>query len=303
MVKTSVQVGQLLLKNPVIAASGTYGFGREMQKWNDLSQIGGISSKGLTLNPRLGNDPVRIAETPSGMLNSVGLQNPGLTAFIDYELPFMKGLQTTVIANIAGHSLEENVEMARLLDETDVDGIELNLSCPNVNQGCMAFGSSAHLIEEVVRAVRAQTSKPLWVKLTPNVTSIAEMAQAAEAAGADAVSLINTLLGLAIDRKTRRPILRNNTGGLSGPAVKPIALRMVWDVSKAVKIPVIGMGGIMTGEDAIEFMLAGATAIQVGTANLIRPTACHDIINEMIIIAEEEKMSALGDYSGKIKPW
>lgn len=303
MVKTSVQVGQLLLKNPVIAASGTYGFGREMQKWNDLSQIGGISSKGLTLNPRLGNDPVRIAETPSGMLNSVGLQNPGLTAFIDYELPFMKGLQTTVIANIAGHSLEENVEMARLLNETDVDGIELNLSCPNVNQGCMAFGSSAHLIEEVVRAVRAQTSKPLWVKLTPNVTSIAEMAQAAEAAGADAVSLINTLLGLAIDRKTRRPILRNNTGGLSGPAVKPIALRMVWDVSKAVKIPVIGMGGIMTGEDAIEFMLAGATAIQVGTANLIRPTACHDIINEMIIIAEEEKMSALGDYSGKIKPW
>lgn len=303
MVKTAVQVGALTLKNPVIAASGTFGFGREMQQWNDLSQLGGISSKGLTLNPRLGNDPTRVAETPSGLLNSVGLQNPGLQAFLDHELPFMKTLGTAIIANIAGHSLDENVAMAERLDDTSVDGIELNLSCPNVNQGCMAFGSSAHLIEEVVRAVRQKTKKPLWVKLTPNVTSISDMALAAEAAGADAVSLINTLLGLAIDRKTRRPVLRNNTGGLSGPAVKPVALRMVWETSKAVKIPVVGMGGITSGEDAIEFMLAGATAIQVGTANLISPTACQDIVNSMVDLAKQEQVENLGDYIGQLIPW
>lgn len=303
MVNTQVQIGSLILNNPVIAASGTFGFGREMDQWNDLSKIGGISSKGLTLAPRLGNDPVRVAETSSGMLNSVGLQNPGIQAFIDHELPFMQSLGTTVIANIAGHSLEENVRMASLLDQTAVNGIELNLSCPNVNQGCMAFGSSSFLIEEVVRAVRAQTKKPLWVKLTPNVTSISEMALAAEAAGADAVSLINTLLGLAVDRKTRRPVLRNNTGGLSGPAVKPVALRMVWEVSKAVKIPVVGMGGIMTGEDAIEFMLAGATAVQVGTANLISPTACHNVVLEMINISESENMQNIRDYTGQLNPW
>lgn len=303
MVNLSVQIGSLTLKNPVIAASGTFGFGREMQQWNDLSQLGAISSKGLTLNPRLGNDPPRVAETTGGLLNSVGLQNPGLEAFIVTELPFMKSLGTTIIANIAGHSLAENVAMAEQLDATAVDGIELNLSCPNVSMGCMAFGSSAPMIEEVVRAVRAKTRKPLWVKLTPNVTSIADMALAAEAAGADAVSLINTLLGLAIDRKTRRPVLRNNTGGLSGPAVKPVALRMVWDVYRAVRIPIIGMGGIMNGEDAIEFMLAGAAAVQVGTANLIRPTACQDVINEMEIIAGTENMLQVSQYTGLLQPW
>ena len=303
MVNTSVKIGALTLKNPVIAASGTFGFGREMQQWIDLSEIGAISSKGLTMNPRLGNDTPRVAETGSGLLNSVGLQNPGLAAFIATELPFMLGLGTTIIANIAGHSLEENVAMAEHLEPTAVDGIELNLSCPNVNKGCMAFGSSAPLIEEVVRAVRAVTRKPLWVKLTPNVTSISEMALAAEAAGADAISLINTLLGLAIDRKSRRPVLRNNTGGLSGPAVKPVALRMVWDVYRAVKIPIIGMGGIMSGEDALEFMLAGASAIQVGTANLIRPTACQDILNEMKTVAESENMMSLSEYTGLLQPW
>lgn len=303
MVNLSVQIGSLTLKNPVIAASGTFGFGREMQQWNDLFQLGAISSKGLTLNPRLGNDPPRVAETTGGLLNSVGLQNPGLEAFIVTELPFMKSLGTTIIANIAGHSLAENVAMAEQLDATAVDGIELNLSCPNVSMGCMAFGSSAPMIEEVVRAVRAKTRKPLWVKLTPNVTSIADMALAAEAAGADAVSLINTLLGLAIDRKTRRPVLRNNTGGLSGPAVKPVALRMVWDVYRAVRIPIIGMGGIMNGEDAIEFMLAGAAAVQVGTANLIRPTACQDVINEMEIIAGTENMLQVSQYTGLLQPW
>ncbi|MDD2533780.1 MAG: dihydroorotate dehydrogenase [Eubacteriales bacterium] len=303
MVNTHVQIGELTLKNPVIAASGTFGFGREMQQWNNLSQIGGISSKGLTLNPRLGNDPTRVAETASGMLNSVGLQNPGLQAFIEHELPFMLGLGTTVIANIAGHSLEENVQMAMQLDQTAVHAIELNLSCPNVNKGCMAFGSSAHLIQEVVRAVRQSTTKPLWVKLTPNVTAISEMALAAESAGADAVCLINTLLGMAIDRRSRRPVLRNNTGGLSGPAVKPVALRMVWDVAKSVSIPVIGMGGIMTGEDALEFMIAGATAVQVGTANLVKPTACQDIINEMIMIATAEKITSFSQYTGTLKTW
>lgn len=303
MVNLSVQIGSLTLKNPVIAASGTFGFGREMQQWNDLSQLGAISSKGLTLNPRLGNDPPRVAETTGGLLNSVGLQNPGLEAFIVTELPFMKSLGTTIIANIAGHSLAENAAMAEQLDATAVDGIELNLSCPNVSMGCMAFGSSAPMIEEVVWAVRAKTRKPLWVKLTPNVTSIADMALAAEAAGADAVSLINTLLGLAIDRKTRRPVLRNNTGGLSGPAVKPVALRMVWDVYRAVRIPIIGMGGIMNGEDAIEFMLAGAAAVQVGTANLIRPTACQDVINEMEIIAGIENMLQVSQYTGLLQPW
>lgn len=303
MVNLSVQIGSLTLKNPVIAASGTFGFGREMQQWNDLFQLGAISSKGLTLNPRLGNDPPRVAETTGGLLNSVGLQNPGLEAFIVTELPFMKSLGTTIIANIAGHSLAENVAMAEQLDATAVDGIELNLSCPNVSMGCMAFGSSAPMIEEVVWAVRAKTRKPLWVKLTPNVTSIADMALAAEAAGADAVSLINTLLGLAIDRKTRRPVLRNNTGGLSGPAVKPVALRMVWDVYRAVRIPIIGMGGIMNGEDAIEFMLAGAAAVQVGTANLIRPTACQDVINEMEIIAGTENMLQVSQYTGLLQPW
>jgi dihydroorotate dehydrogenase (NAD+) catalytic subunit len=291
------------LKNPVIAASGTYGFGREMQQWNDLSQLGGISSKGLTLNPRLGNDTPRVAETASGLLNSVGLQNPGLSAFITNELPFMLGLGTTIIANIAGHSLEENVAMAEQLDATDVHAIELNLSCPNVSRGCMAFGSSSSLIQEVVSRVRQSTSKPLWVKLTPNVTSISEMAMAAEASGADAVCLINTLLGLAIDRSSRRPVLRNNTGGLSGPAVKPVALRMVWDVYRAVQIPVIGMGGIMNGADALEFMIAGASAVQVGTASLIRPTACQDVVSEMSRIAEDESMQSLAQYTGILQPW
>jgi dihydroorotate dehydrogenase (NAD+) catalytic subunit len=302
-VNASVQIGRLALKNPVIAASGTYGFGREMQQWNDLSQLGGISSKGLTLNPRLGNDTPRVAETASGLLNSVGLQNPGLSAFITNELPFMLGLGTTIIANIAGHSLEENVAMAEQLDATDVHAIELNLSCPNVSRGCMAFGSSSSLIQEVVSRVRQSTSKPLWVKLTPNVTSISEMAMAAEASGADAVCLINTLLGLAIDRSSRRPVLRNNTGGLSGPAVKPVALRMVWDVYRAVQIPVIGMGGIMNGADALEFMIAGASAVQVGTASLIRPTACQDVVSEMSRIAEDESMQSLAQYTGILQPW
>jgi dihydroorotate dehydrogenase (NAD+) catalytic subunit len=217
MVKTAVKIGNLLLKNPVIAASGTFGFGHEMEKWNDLSELGGICSKGLTENPRLGNDPPRVAETAGGMLNSVGLQNPGLAAFIQVELPYMKTLGPSIIANIAGHSLAENVRMAEQLDATSVDAIELNLSCPNVSEGCMAFGSSAAMIAAVVSAVRTKTKKPLWVKLTPNVTSITEMAQAAEAAGADAISLINTLMGLAVDRRTRRRFCVTTPAGFPVP--------------------------------------------------------------------------------------
>lgn len=303
MVTTQVKVGALTLKNPVLAASGTFGFGREMAAWQDLSQLGGICSKGLTLLPRIGNPPPRVAETAAGMLNSVGLQNPGLTAFIEEELPFMRTLGCAVIANVAGHAPEEYVAMCRRLDDTPVDAIELNLSCPNVREGCMLIGSDAGQIEKVIRQVRAATHKPLWAKLTPNVTNIATMALAAQAGGADAIVLINTLMGMAIDRKTRRPVLHNNTGGLSGPAIKPVALRMVAEVSRSVDIPVIGVGGIMSGADAIEFMIAGASAVEVGTASLIRPAACRDIVGEMISLAEAEGVAALSDYTGTLAWW
>jgi dihydroorotate dehydrogenase (NAD+) catalytic subunit len=303
MVTTQVKVGTLTLKNPVLAASGTFGFGREMAAWQDLSQLGGICSKGLTLLPRVGNPPPRVAETTAGMLNSVGLQNPGLAAFLQDELPFMQQLGCAVIANVAGHAPEDYVEMCRRLDDAPVDAIELNLSCPNVREGCMLIGSDASQIEKVIRQVRAVTKKPLWAKLTPNVTSIATMALAARAGGADAVVLINTLLGMAIDRKTRRPVLRNNTGGLSGPAIKPVALRMVAEVCRVIDIPVIGVGGIMSGEDAIEFMIAGASAVEIGTASLIRPAACRDIIGEMISLAEEDGITALSDYTGTLALW
>ncbi len=299
----NVQIGCLKLKNPVIAASGTFGFGREMAAWQDLSRLGGICSKGLTLMPRLGNPPPRVAETAAGMLNSVGLQNPGLTAFLADELPFMARLGCSVIVNAAGHSVDDYLELCRRLDTTAVDAIELNLSCPNVREGCMSIGSDAKQIEHLLSQAKKITKKPLWAKLTPNVTSIGDMARAAEAGGADAVVLINTLLGMAIDRRTRRPILRNNTGGLSGPAIKPVALRMVSEVYHAVKIPIIGVGGIMNGNDALEFLIAGAGAVEIGSANLISPTACQDIINQMTELAEEDHMTALSDYIGTLDFW
>ncbi|MDI9514028.1 MAG: dihydroorotate dehydrogenase [Clostridiaceae bacterium] len=269
----AVNIAGLSLKNPVIAASGTFGFGREYSAFFDLSRLGGIAVKGLTLLPRKGNPPPRIAETPAGILNSVGLQNPGVHAFIDDEIPFLRRYDTAIIANASGNTVEDYEEMVRILSEADVDAIELNLSCPNVKEGCMAFGSTASGIARVVSRVRKLCKKPLIVKLTPNVTDICELACAAEAAGADALSLINTLLGMAIDAKTRRPILGNVMGGLSGPAVKPVALRMVYQVSKAVKIPVIGMGGISNGTDVVEFLLAGASAVMVGTAGFVNPYA------------------------------
>ncbi|WP_010252082.1 dihydroorotate dehydrogenase [Acetivibrio cellulolyticus] len=278
MPKMEVRIGSLKLKNPVIAASGTFGFGREYSEYMDLNQIGGISVKGLTLEPRQGNKPPRIAETPAGILNSVGLQNPGVKTFIKEEIPFLRRFDTAIIANIAGNTLEDYCEMADILSVEDIDAVELNVSCPNVKKGCMSFGNTTAGITEITREVRKHCKKPLIVKLTPNVTDVKEIALAAEAEGADAISLINTLYGMAIDIHRRRPILANNFGGLSGPAVKPVAVRMVYEVSNTVKIPVIGMGGITTGDDAVEFMLAGARAVMVGTANFVNPAACLDVV-------------------------
>ena len=277
-------------KNPVIAASGTFGFGREYNGFYDVGKLGGICSKGLTLEPRQGNPPVRIAETPSGMLNSVGLQNPGVHAFIEHELPFMKGLGTVVIANAAGACESDYVKIVEILSGTDVDMIELNISCPNVKKGGMAFGVEPSGIESITRAVRKVCKKPLIVKLTPNVSDIAANARAAERGGADAVSLINTVAAMAVDFKTRRPVLKVTGGGLSGPCVKPIALRMVYECYKAVKIPIIGMGGVMTGRDAGEFMLCGAAAVQVGSANIFDPYAALRIVNELTNIVESDNI-------------
>ena len=292
------------LRNPVIAASGTYGFGREFDAYASLDKLGGISVKGLTLEPRRGNPPPRIAETPSGVLNSVGLQNPGVNAFIRDELPFLrkfKGLR--IIANIAGSTLEDYREGVRLLSSAPVDAIELNVSCPNVKKGGITFGATEKELFEVISFVRPVCGKPLIVKLTPNVTDIRLLAATAERAGADAISLINTLLGMKIDVHTRRPVLANNTGGLSGPAVMPIAVRMTWEVADAVSIPVIGMGGISTGEDAVEFMLAGAAAVMVGTANFVDPDACARVADGIYDYCSVNGYAAARELTGKLLPW
>ncbi|GHU93977.1 dihydroorotate dehydrogenase [Clostridia bacterium] len=265
------------LKNPVIAASGTFGFGTEYNNFYDVSKLGGICTKGLTLNPRQGNGGLRVFETASGMMNSVGLQNPGIEHFLAYELPEMLKFDTAIIANLGGGTIEEYVEGAALLDNSDVDIIELNISCPNVKHGGMAFGIQSAAAAETVRAVRKKTRKPLMVKLSPNAEDIVDMARACVKAGADALSLVNTFKAMAIDIKTRRPVFDNVTAGLSGPAIKPIALRMVYEACKAVKVPVVGLGGIMNANDAAEFIMAGATAIQVGTANFCNPLACIEI--------------------------
>ncbi len=297
----SADICGIKLKNPVIAASGTFGFGREHARYIDLNKLGGISVKGLTLKPRQGNKPPRVAETPAGMLNSVGLQNPGVHYFIENELPFLRQYTAAVIANVAGNTIEEYCEMAEILSEADIDAIELNVSCPNVKEGCIAFGTTPAGITEITRQVRKYAKKPLIVKLTPNVSSIADTAAAAEAAGADAVSLINTFLGMAIDVETRRPVLSNNTGGLSGPAVKPVAVRMVYEVSQAVKIPVIGMGGISCGNDAVEFMLAGADAVMVGTANMIYPDACIKVIDGIEQYMRKYGFCRAADITGRLE--
>ncbi len=272
MADLSVKIGSMEMKNPVMTASGTFGYGVEFQDFVDLTQIGGIIVKGTTLNPREGNPYPRMAETPMGMLNAVGLQNKGVHYFVENIYPKIKDINTNMIVNVSGSNIEDYVETASIINELEhIPAIELNISCPNVKQGGMAFGVSASGASEVVSAVRKAYNKTLIVKLSPNVTNIAEIARAVEGAGADSVSLINTLLGMAIDAEKRKPILSTITGGMSGAAVKPIALRMVWQVANAVKIPVIGLGGIMNWKDAVEFLLAGASAIEIGTANFIDP--------------------------------
>ena len=280
MADLRVKINTLELANPVMTASGTFGYGVEFSDFIDLERLGGIIVKGTTLNRREGNPYPRMAETPSGMLNAVGLQNKGVDYFIEHIYPDIKNIQTNMIVNVSGSDIESYVKTAEAINELDkIPAIELNISCPIVKQGGMAFGVSAKGASEVVSAVRKVYKKTLIVKLSPNVTDIAEIAKAVEDSGADSVSLINTLLGMAIDAERRRPVLSTITGGMSGAAVKPIALRMVWQVAKAVKIPVIGLGGIMNARDAIEFMLAGATAVQIGTANFIDPTVTIKVID------------------------
>ncbi|MDE6788804.1 MAG: dihydroorotate dehydrogenase [Ruminococcus sp.] len=303
MADLSVNICGVDFKNPVIPASGVFGYGREYEELFPLNKLGGIATKGTTLNLRKGNLSPRIAETPSGMLNSVGLQNPGIDHFIDTDLPYLLTKNLLILANIAGSTPDECAETAAKLDGTDVHMIELNISCPNVKQGGAAFGTSCEMAAEVTKKVRAATKKPLVVKLSPNVTSIAEIAKAVESAGADAVSLINTLLGMRIDINTGRPILKNNVGGLSGPAVFPVAVRMVWQVANAVKIPVIGMGGVSSGRDAIELMIAGASAVQVGAAIFTDPYAPVKIIDEMNEFLDNKGIKSVRDIIGTVKPW
>jgi len=289
------------LKNPVIAASGTFGFGEEYNKLFDVSKLGGISCKGLTINKKEGNDGIRIHETNEGILNSVGLQNPGIECFINEKLPTMKEYDTAIIANLGGGSIEEYLVGCEKLNNTDVDIIELNISCPNVKSGGMAFGIKSSTAYDVVDKVRKVCKKPLMVKLSPNAENIIDMAQKCCLAGADAISLVNTFNALAIDVKNKKPIFNNITAGYSGPPIKPIALRMVYEVCKNVDVPVVGMGGIMNAEDAIEFIMVGATAIQVGTANFVKPDICIDIINGIEEYMKKEGIKDLSEIRGIIR--
>lgn len=303
MAKLGVNFLGIDFKNPIVTASGAYGYGREYESLYPLSRLGGISTKGTTIKVKDGNPPPRIAETPMGMLNSVGLQNGGIDKFLNYELPNLMTKDIRIIANIAGSTVEECAQLASKLNGTAVDMIELNISCPNVKQGGAAFGTDAKIAGEVTRAVKDAAELPLMVKLSPNVTSITEIAKSVEANGADAVSLINTLLGMRIDISTRRPVIKNNVGGLSGPAVFPIAVRMVWQVSNAVKIPVCGMGGISTGEDAIEMMMAGASLLQVGAAIFNDAYAPVRIIDEMNEWCDKNGVKDINEIIGTVKPW
>jgi dihydroorotate dehydrogenase (NAD+) catalytic subunit len=287
---TRIDIGGLELKNPVMTASGTFGYGREFADLIDLNRLGAIIVKGLSLEPSKGNPPLRIVETRCGMLNAIGLENVGLEAFVKEKIPFLQNLTTPTLVNIYGKTKEEYAELAARLEDIEaISGIEVNISCPNVKAGGVAFGAYPQTAAEVVRAVRSKTTGLLVVKLSPNVTDVAEIARSVEAAGADSISLINTITGMAIDIESRRPKLANTTGGLSGPAIKPIALRMVWQVAQSVKIPVIGVGGIMNAKDALEFLIAGAVAVQIGTANFINPRATLDVIEgiESYLIAKE----------------
>ena len=298
----AVEIAGIKMKNPVMTASGTFGCGEEYADYVDLNRLGGIVVKGLSLKPRPGNPPPRIMETAGGMLNAVGLQNIGVDAFIEEKLPFLQQYRVAVIANIYGESYKEYAQVAgKLSNAVGVDALEVNVSCPNVKKGGLSFGSDPKAAAEVTRCVKAETHLPVIMKLTPNVTDITVIAQAVEEAGADAVSLINTLTGMSIDLKTRTPHLKNITGGLSGPAIKPVALRMVWQVAQRVAIPVIGIGGIMTALDALEFMVAGAKAVQIGTANFINPRATMEIIDGMRRYLQENKIKSINSIVGTLR--
>jgi len=300
--KTEVKIGSIVLCRPVMVASGTFGYGEEYLDILDYSKIGAIVTKGITLRPREGNPPPRVAETAAGMLNSIGLQNPGVEVFVRERLPFFRENNIPCIVNVAGSSVEENAEIAGILDaEGDVAGVELNVSCPNVKKGGMAFGRSVALLEEVVSEVRKATSKTLITKLSPNVTDIVEMAKVAVEAGSDALSLTNTLLGMAIDIEKRKAILGGVTGGLSGPAIKPVSLRMVWEVCRNVDVPVIGMGGIATASDAVEFIIAGATAVAVGTATFYHPDAAARISDGILEYMSAHGIDDIHDLIGSLR--
>lgn len=303
MANLSVNFAGVSFKNPIIPASGAFGFGREYEQLYPLSRLGGISVKGMTLNKKAGNPPPRIAETPSGVLNSVGLQNPGIDHFLANEMPNLCQKDTVIIANVAGSTVEDCVEIARRIEGSAVNMIELNISCPNVKEGGVAFGVNPKSAHDITAAVKAVTTKPLMVKLSPNVTDIQEIARAVEAGGADAVSLINTLLGMKIDINTRRPILKNNVGGLSGPAVFPIAVRMVWQVANAVKIPVCGMGGVSRWQDAVEMMMAGASLIQVGAALFSNPYVPLEIIDGIDKYLKRNNLDSVTEIIGTVEPW
>lgn len=301
MDKLNIQIGNLNLKNPVMTASGTFGYGKEYSDFIDLGKLGGICVKGTTLHDRQGNAYPRMAETPSGMLNAVGLQNKGVDYFVSHIYPEIKDFDTNIIVNVSGSTIEDYAECAARLSDLDkVPGIELNISCPNVKEGGMAFGTSACSAADVVKAVRKVYNKTLIVKLSPNVTDITEIAKAAEAEGADSLSLINTLLGMAIDINRRKPILSTVTGGLSGPCVKPVALRMVWQTYNAVKIPIIGMGGIASWQDAVEFILAGSSAIQIGTYNFIDPTISEKVVNGIQGYLDQHNISHIKELIGAL---
>lgn len=303
MADLSVKIAGVKFNNPIIAASGTFGFGREYGEFYPLEKFGGISCKGITLERRSGNPPPRIAETPSGILNAVGLQNPGVDVFIKDDLPWLKRQNTVVIANIAGNTQEEYCEMAEKLSDSDVDMIEMNISCPNVKSGGVQFGTSCESVGEITSAVRRHCKKPLIVKLSPNVTDISEIAKSAEAGGADAVSMINTITGMRIDINSRRPIIHNNTGGMSGPAVFPVAVRMVWQAANAINIPIIGMGGISTWQDAVEMLIAGASALQIGTVLFSDPYAPIKINEGLNEYLDKNGIESVTQLTGTVKPW
>ena len=304
MSRLSVNVGSVELKSPLILASGTCNFGHELSEYYDLSILGGLSSKGLTIKPRAGNEGVRVAETASGMLNSVGLQNPGVDYFIEHDLDYMNSLNTGVIVNVAGHSFDDYMDMIAKLDpyKEKIDALEINLSCPNVKAGCMTIGSDPQQVYSIVSAMREATDLPLWIKLTPNVTDIKTVALAAQKGGADAVVLINTMLGMVINIRTRRPVLHNNTGGYSGPAIKPVAVRMVAECSQVLDIPIIGCGGVMDYKDVIEFMIAGASAVEIGTASLIHPACPVDITRDLEEYCIKNNVD-LKDLTGTLRLW